>query len=75
MLSCRQVADIIPAADWSFSQKVQLKLHLLYCSRCRALERQFQVLDQSLRRLLNEAPRFSPVLVEKSVQDYLRGHQ
>ena len=72
MLSCREVAQIMPQEDWSFSQKLQFKMHLLYCSRCRALERQFHVVNVGLKQLLSKSPTFSPSLVEKSVQDYLR---
>ena len=71
MLNCRKVADIVPAKDWTFSQRLQLKAHLLICKKCRALRRQFAAIDEGLHQLLQQASRPDPALARVIAESYL----
>ena len=72
MLSCREVAQIVPTDDWSFGQRLQLHVHLLYCAKCRALQRQIQVVRAGLKFLVENAPAPDQALAQKIAQDYLK---
>ena len=71
MLSCRDVAFIIPDEDWSARQKLQLKLHLLICSKCRKLDKQFKVVEKGLIQIIEQAPNLSSELAQKIAKNYL----
>lgn len=73
MLSCRDVAEIVPTDDWSFGMKLKLHAHLLICTRCRALQRQFKVLDQQLARLVAQRPVLNQELAKRLADAYLKG--
>lgn len=71
MLSCREVAFVIPDEEWSLTQKFQLKFHLMICAKCRKLVKQFEVVEKGLTQLMNQAPVFSPELAHRIAQEYI----
>lgn len=71
MLNCREVADILPAEDWSFSQKLQLKGHLLICSKCRALRRQYEAIGLALRKLSLQTSPMPQKISEEIISQWL----
>jgi predicted anti-sigma-YlaC factor YlaD len=70
MLTCRQVPDALEKDPKSFKDKVQLRLHLFICKRCRALASQYKALSISLKRLIDTAPQANPELVKKVLEDF-----
>lgn len=74
MLSCRDVAFIIPDEDWSTRQRFQLKLHMLICAKCRKLEKQLMVVEKGLMRIIDQAPTLPPELAHKIAQNYIESN-
>jgi hypothetical protein len=70
MLTCRQVPDALEKEPKSFKDKVQLRLHLFICERCRALESQYKAISIGLKRLIDTAPPANPELIKKVLEDF-----
>ncbi|TCP13340.1 hypothetical protein EV697_102221 [Bisgaardia hudsonensis] len=57
MLKCKQVAQLVSLEKEKplvLSQKLQIKLHLMMCSRCRAFNKNNQQLDNILNAFCNK---------------------
>lgn len=74
MLSCREIAFIIPDDDWSIKQRIELKVHLLMCSKCRKLVEQFKIVEHGLIRIIEQAPSLSPELAQKIAKNYIESN-
>jgi predicted anti-sigma-YlaC factor YlaD len=70
MLTCRQVPEAIEKEPKSLNDRVQLRLHLFICERCRALESQYKALSKGLKRLIDSAPPTNPELIKKVLEDF-----
>jgi|GEM_PF-4250949 len=71
MLTCREVPEVLLDPKLSFLQKLQLRFHLVICTRCRALKAQFESLQKNLHRYVNKSAPLDPKLSEKIVFNYL----
>lgn len=55
MLSCRETARLIAASKerrLSFKERIQLYLHLRACALCKRFQKQMDLLEESLRRVV-----------------------
>ncbi|MDP1755729.1 MAG: zf-HC2 domain-containing protein [Methylotenera sp.] len=57
MLTCKQVSQLVSQSldrPLSWSERVQLKLHVLMCNACRHFKHQLNQLDIAIQQLKNE---------------------
>ena len=73
MIKCREVPEDLHNLELSFKRRLGLRFHLLICPPCRALQRQWEEMDQRMRRWLHETPTpdANAELAKKIARDFL----
>lgn len=57
MLNCKQASKLVSQSldrPLSWSERLQLKLHLFMCNPCRQFKRQLQMLRTAMQRIRND---------------------
>lgn len=57
MLNCKEASQIISQSldrPLSFSERLQLKLHLMMCDACRQFKRQLFALQQHIKKMIGQ---------------------
>jgi len=71
MLTCKQASQLISQSldhPLSWSQRMQLKLHLLMCSACNRFKQQLHLLRAALKRIRDQIENDSSIQLPSDVK-------
>lgn len=72
MLTCKQASKLVSQSldrPLTWSEKLQLKLHLLICNPCTQFKRQLNMLRTALRRIRNDIEHDSSIKLPLDVKN------
>jgi len=72
MLTCKQASKLVSQSldrPLTWSEKLQLKLHLLICDPCTQFKRQLNMLRTALRRIRNDIEHDSSIKLPLDVKN------